>query len=338
MDTRATRLQRQAALRSKYEAAAQGILEAISSEPKKFFSPADLANLGVHLLPFDPLSEEFIQSRKCLFQPLSTDFLAEFFIEDSELMDSDRKALQLLEPASPPDDLSSLLHAAREIFLLLETTYSHLKRKKPKAYLFELVDWEFIACDDDFHEANGFYPYKNHLGIPLWSYLDMMQHCTTKRGKTIIRPHLQLVMGNDAVVKESGLLMGELGPIVQGILARINQPCFKNTSLIPVQIFSFFGPLDGRILQARFYPSGQLVIRASGIYHFTSENQEYLASLFLRYRFSEPRVGDGYEFDVFDVAEESPAGFPDSGEKNPLGSLVLRPASTSSTGKENVAL
>ncbi|OJJ45686.1 hypothetical protein ASPZODRAFT_17135 [Penicilliopsis zonata CBS 506.65] len=307
MDTRANRLRRQAKLRSKYETAAESILESFLLEPKKSFSSCDLARLGIDLMPFDPFDQDFLQSRKCLFKPLPKDVLAEYFIDPSELLDGDHTALKWLEHPSSSVNLSSPLRAAVTIFSYLETTYLHLQRKTPKGYLFEVAKWQFIMCDDDFHDANGFYNHPFPSPMPVWSYLYMMQHCTEQGGKLITLPHLQLIMGNDAVPKENEILPGELGPIVQGILARLNQPDFDHTSLFPVQMLSLFGPRDGRILQARFYPSGRLVIRATQIYRFERHNQDDLATLFLRFWLSEPCIGDEYEFYV---DEESPGGLP----------------------------
>ncbi|OJJ46511.1 hypothetical protein ASPZODRAFT_1968823 [Penicilliopsis zonata CBS 506.65] len=71
-------------------------------------------------------------------------------------------------------------------------------------------------------------------------------------------------------------------------------------------MFSFFGPCHGRILQARFHPSGRLVIRASNIYSFENRKEHHVVDLFLRFWLSEPCFGEEYEFYVNEDSSETP--------------------------------
>lgn len=81
-----------------------------------------------------------------------------------------------------------------------------------------------------------------------------------------------LVICTGAKAKEDELLFAELGPIVQTIQCRFAQKEFENTSLFPVLAISLFDPPHGRLLQARFTPSGNLKVRAAPIHNFTTED------------------------------------------------------------------
>ncbi|OJJ45115.1 hypothetical protein ASPZODRAFT_18025 [Penicilliopsis zonata CBS 506.65] len=272
--TRGGKTRRQAELRAKYEAAVESLMDEISAGDKETFSSLELQNMGVDLIPFDLEDNEFLESYACLFQPRSTEFIADYHVEMSQV--SGQGALSALEfPDFSPDGdklLSTPLKAADQIFM----------------------------GDDPFYEMDGWYPRPfNKTSMPDWEYLKLVQYYSKDLEIVKTIPHVQLFMANEFVVQdnniESALLPGEIGPVAQAIQARLRQTEFQKTSLFPVQVFSFFGPRHGRIIQAHFNPSGRLVMRVSQTYSFERKDED-LARRFLCFRMCQPGAGEKYEF------------------------------------------
>lgn len=69
-------------------------------------------------------------------------------------------------------------------------------------------------------------------GLPIWRAVSTRQWLDEDFKTT--RPHVKLVTQTGAIAKEDELLHGELGPIANAILCRLNQREFENTSLFPV--------------------------------------------------------------------------------------------------------
>lgn len=73
--------------------------------------------------------------------------------------------------------------------------------------------------------------------LPSWRACSICQWLDEDLKAT--RPHIKLVTQTGAIAKEDELLHGELGPIANAILCRLEQPEFNNTSLFPVSIFRY---------------------------------------------------------------------------------------------------
>ncbi|OJJ48981.1 hypothetical protein ASPZODRAFT_23266 [Penicilliopsis zonata CBS 506.65] len=291
-------------LRAKYQAAAESILQRLSLQfTIKAFNSLDLFDLGVDLLLFNPFDEDFLASKKCLFRPLPQGFLADYFVDSSKVLDGACKRLQFPD-YWPPSDPTRLVPVdpTREVYSYLKIHYRCMERKRPKGHLKDLSKWDSIGSvtnpfpklpvvDADYSYER---PYPSPL--PFWDYLLVMQPSTEKGDTVTAMPPIQLIISNNTTAEENELLHGELGPIVQAVHTRLNQPGFEKTSFFPVQVLSLFEPRHGRILQARFQPSGRLVVRASNIWSF--EDKRNVIDLFLRFWVSEPCDAEDYEFSV----------------------------------------
>lgn len=75
-------------------------------------------------------------------------------------------------------------------------------------------------------------PHRNRL--PDWDVPAICEWQNDCDDTETISPHIMLVTCTGAEAKDSELLFGELGPIVQAIRNRLKQKEFEKTSLFPV--------------------------------------------------------------------------------------------------------
>lgn len=74
-----------ACLRDQCNQAVSRLLQAIDSQVKAAYPRDELTNLGVSLELFDPNDKEFINSKACLFKPLSSEALEKYSLVESDL-------------------------------------------------------------------------------------------------------------------------------------------------------------------------------------------------------------------------------------------------------------
>lgn len=141
----------------------------------------------------------------------------------------------------------------------------------------------------------------NRPGLPYWKAKGVREWRENEHDPATARPHIMLLLCTGTEAKEGELIFAELGSIAQTMQRRLAQKEFVETSLFPVLAISLFGPRHGRILQARFTPSGVLKIRASTIHNFVKRDDAPF-SLYLRYLACEPK--DGVEYEFFDEEED----------------------------------
>ncbi|KAJ9265503.1 hypothetical protein DTO212C5_6696 [Paecilomyces variotii] len=269
-------IRKRALLRDKYTQVVSNLLKELNSQAKTAYAHDELTNLGVSLGCFDPSDQKFLNSKACLFKPLS---LKEF------------KEYSLLE--------SELNQGAYQIFEYLDTGYTSLRKKSVDNLDFfdEVSGWDQIKHDNSFLDGGKglLLGLREGRDIPRWGCKAEREWQEDYEDPRTIRPHIMLIICTGAEAKDNELLFGELGPIAQAIRNRLRQKEFEKTSLFPVLAVSLFGPRYGRLLQANFNNSSILEVRSSPIYSFLRKDSAPF-ELFLRYYACEPLDGPEYEF------------------------------------------
>ncbi|KAJ5543216.1 hypothetical protein N7461_009219 [Penicillium sp. DV-2018c] len=272
------------AFEGKYKQAANSIIGELLSRSKPSYTHTELAEFGVSVQSFDPEDPNFTDSEACLFLPLTQRELEEF----KDTFDDDPQ-----DPSHP--EHYHLWDRAQQIITLLELFESYYMKKMDgdTVSIAEASYWDIIKDEDSFCDT----PPDMMLGITLG-------HSTPKSlpHQKTTRPHIKLVTLTSAKAKESELLHGEIGSIANAIQCRVHQPEFRNASIFPVLMLSFFGPRHGRILQAKLDNSGTLKVWSSPIYNFVDSDEKM--KLFVRYNNCKPR--DGREFEPL-LVKDSPS-------------------------------
>lgn len=76
---------KRALLRDKYTQVVSNLLKELNSQAKTAYAHDELTNLGVSLGCFDPSDQKFLNSKACLFKPLSLKEFKEYSLLESEL-------------------------------------------------------------------------------------------------------------------------------------------------------------------------------------------------------------------------------------------------------------
>lgn len=72
-------------LRDKYTQVVSNLLKELNSQAKTAYAHDELTNLRVSLRCFDPSDQMFLDSKACLFKPLSSKEFKEYSLLESEL-------------------------------------------------------------------------------------------------------------------------------------------------------------------------------------------------------------------------------------------------------------
>lgn len=142
-----------AQLRSRYNEAVSNLLQALESEPKAAYSSDKLAELGVVLASFNPDNSSFLESKACLFKPISSTKLEGFSVSRSDLPEGSMYWYNEFDEIY--DDPTHVGHSsfayiirarAEQIFRYLRVYYTSLKKKSGRDVdLFEEFDgWNHI--------------------------------------------------------------------------------------------------------------------------------------------------------------------------------------------------
>ncbi|KAJ9243707.1 hypothetical protein DTO169E5_2622 [Paecilomyces variotii] len=257
---------KRALLRDKYTQVVSNLLKELNSQAKTAYAHDELTNLGVSLGCFDPSDQKFLNSKACLFKPLSLKEFKEYSLLESELNQGACGYYYLRfdkiydDPAKEKNASSSSImwERANQIFEYLDTGYTSLRKKSGDNLDFfdEVSGWDQIKYDNSFLDGGKglLLGLREGRDIPRWGW-----------------------------------------PIAQAIRNRLRQKEFEKTSLFPVLAVSLFGPRHGRLLQANFNNSSILEVRSSPIYSFLRKDSAPF-ELFLRYCACEPLDGPEYEF------------------------------------------
>jgi hypothetical protein len=151
-----------AGLRVKYMEAASQLIQALDSpQAKHAYLTHDLTNLGVSLGFFDPNDQDFLYSKACLFQPLSSEAFGEYSLRESDVEETGWGAISYYlkfdeiydRPVVDVEHLkeslpNSYIVAARaeQIFEHLNILCTHYKKKVKKNLVFfdEATGWDEI--------------------------------------------------------------------------------------------------------------------------------------------------------------------------------------------------
>ncbi|KAJ9205262.1 hypothetical protein C8Q69DRAFT_510514 [Paecilomyces variotii] len=299
-----TSIYERALLRDKYNQALSGLVERLDSQAQAAYGQDELTSLGISLRSFDPYDRNFLNSKACLFRPMTLEEFRKYSFPESELdgggidyyIDFDAS---YDEPANMKNVSPSIIMRERafQTYNYLQVCYVYLRKQigRDDEYLEEITGWSQIKHDNSFWD-NGQRLMYGHRGDFLhWDTYAQREWQDDDDNPETLRPHIILLICTGAEAKDNELLLGELGPIAQAIENRLQQKEFEKTSLFPVLAISLFGPRHGRLLQAHFDKSGILKVLVSPIYSFLSRT-DAPSELFLRYYVSEPQDGPEYEF------------------------------------------
>ncbi|CAG8131313.1 unnamed protein product [Penicillium nalgiovense] len=301
-----------AQLRSRYNEAVSGLLQALKSEPKAAYSSDNLTELGVVLALFNPESSSFLESKACLFKPISSEELEGFSLSRFDLPEGSQYWYNNFDniyhyPTNVQNPSPAYIIGARteQIFRYLRVYYTNLQKSGRDTDFFEEFDgWDGIREGNSLLDGGMGLLYGRCGGVPRWDIRTEREWQEDSNDPETTSPHIMLVAcTTDDTTKADELLFSELGSITQAIRKRLDQKEFEKTSLFPIchQRFlptvaiSFFGPRHGRLLQANYTKSGILKVRVSPIYSFVHE-AEAPFDLFLRYNACDPQDGSEYEF------------------------------------------
>ncbi|KAJ5545432.1 hypothetical protein N7461_007736 [Penicillium sp. DV-2018c] len=292
-------------LRSRYNEAVSDLLQALKSEPKATYSSDNLAELGVELASFNPEDSSFLESKACLFKPISSKELEGFSVSDLDLPEGSRYWYSNFDeiyhhPTNVENASTAYIIKTRadQILRCLRVYYTKLEKKSGRDTVFfdQFDAWNSIQADSSFLDNGMGLLYGRCDGVPRWDVQTEREWQDDPNDSETTSPHIMLVVcTRDDAPKADELLFGELGSITQAIRNRLDQKEFEKTSLFPVLAISFFGPRHGRLLQANFTKSGILKVRASPVYSFVRK-AEARFDLFLRYYACDPQDGPEYEF------------------------------------------
>ena len=146
-------MQKRAESREQCSRAVSRLLQAINSQLKAAYPRDELTNLGVSLEPFDPNDQEFVNSKACLFKPLSSEALEKYSLVESEFcggaLDYYFEFDELYHhPTNMKNVSSSYIMAERadQIFNHLEILHKHyeIKNGKDLEFLDEVSGWDGI--------------------------------------------------------------------------------------------------------------------------------------------------------------------------------------------------
>ena len=146
-------MKKRACLRDQCSQAVSRLLQEIDSQVKAAYPRDELTNLGVSLEPFDPNDQEFVNSKACLFKPLSSEALEEYSLVESELcggaLDYYFEFDELYHhPTNMKNAPASYIMAERadQIFNHLEILHKHyeIKNGKDLDFLEEFSGWDEI--------------------------------------------------------------------------------------------------------------------------------------------------------------------------------------------------
>ncbi|KAJ9302658.1 hypothetical protein DTO271G3_32 [Paecilomyces variotii] len=317
---------KRALLRDKYTQVVSNLLKELNSQAKAAYAHDELTNHGVSLGCFDPSDQKFLNSKACLFKPLSLKEFEEYSLE-SELNQGAYGYYYLGfdkiydDPAKEENASSSRImwQRAHQIFEYLDTGYTSLHKKSGDNLDFfdEVSGWDQIKHDNSFLDGGEGLMLGLRKGryIPRWGCKAQREWQEDNEDPSTIRPHILLIICTGAEAKDNELLFGELGPTAQAIRNRLRQKEFEKTSLFPVLAVSLFGPRHGRLLQANFNNSGILEVRSSPIYSFLRKDSAPF-ELFLRYYACEPLDGPEYEFSDDTQTHQYISPLPGSNVKN----------------------
>ncbi|KAJ5197224.1 hypothetical protein N7449_007703 [Penicillium cf. viridicatum] len=307
-----------AQLRSRYNEAVSDLLQALKSEPKAAYSSDNLTELRVVLASFNPENSSFLESKACLFKPISSKELEEFSLSRFDLPKGSKYWYSDFDeiyhdPTHVENPSSAYIIGARaeQIFRYLRVYYNNLQKKSGRDpdFFEEFDGWNEIRVGNSFLDGGKGLLYGRCGGVPHWDIRAEREWQDDSNDSETTSPHIMLVVcTEDDATKADELLFGELGSITQAIRKRLDQKEFEKTSLFPVLAISFFGPRHGRLLQANFTKSGILKVRVSPIYSFVRK-AEAPFDLFLRYYACDPQDGPEYEF--YSDEEDAPTQAPE---------------------------
>ncbi|CAP79878.1 hypothetical protein PCH_Pc12g02510 [Penicillium rubens Wisconsin 54-1255] len=236
--------EQRARLRSRYNEAASDLLQALKSEPKAAYSSDDLTELRVVLASFNPENSSFLESKACLFKPISSKELEEFSLSRFDLPEGSQYWYNEFdeiynEPTHVENPSSAYIIGARaeQIFRYLRIYYSNLQKKSGR----DLEFFEEFDGWDGIHEGNSFLDggmgllYGRCGGVPRWDIRAQREWQDDPNDSETTSPHMMLVVcTKDDTAKADELLFSELGSITQAIRNRLDQKDFEKTSLFPV--------------------------------------------------------------------------------------------------------
>jgi hypothetical protein len=236
--------EQRAQLRCRYYKAASDLLQALKSEPKAAYSIDDLTRLRVVLASFNPKNSSFLESKACLFKPISSKELEEFSLSRSDLPDGSKYWYNEFdeiyhEPTLAVNTSSAYIIGARaeQIFRYLRIYYSNLQKKSGRNLdFFEQFDgWYEIYEGNSFLDGGKELLYGRCRGVPRWDIRAEREWQEDRNDSETTSPHMMLVVcTEDDTTKADELLFSELGSITQVIRNRLDQKEFEKTSLFPV--------------------------------------------------------------------------------------------------------
>ncbi|KAJ5566877.1 hypothetical protein N7535_006183 [Penicillium sp. DV-2018c] len=252
-------------LRSRYNEAVSDLLQALKSEPKATYSSDNLAELGVDLASFNPEDSSFLESKACLFKPISSKELEGFSVSDLDLPEGSRYWYSNFDeiyhhPTNVENASTAYIIKTRadQIFRCLRVYYTKLEKKSGRDTVFfdQFDAWNSIQADSSFLDNGMGLLYGRCDGVPRWDVQTEREWQDDPNDSETTSPHIMLV----------------------AIRNRLDQKEFEKTSLFPVLAISFFGPRHGRLLQANFTKSGILKVRASPVYSFMDQSTNSIAT------------------------------------------------------------
>lgn len=143
--------QKRASLRDKCNRAVSELIQALDSQAQDAYRSDELTVLGVSLGMFDPNGQDFLNSKACLFEPLSSGALEEYSLLESELnggaLEYYFKFDEIYDhPTNVKNPPSSYIMAERayQIFSHLDILYCHYEKKMGSDLVFlgEVSGWD----------------------------------------------------------------------------------------------------------------------------------------------------------------------------------------------------
>jgi hypothetical protein len=125
-----------AQLRIRYNEAVSDLLQALKSEPKAAYSSDNLTELRVVLASFNPENSNFLESKACLFKPVSPTELEGFSLSKSDLPEGSQYWYcdfdEIYDNPTHVENPSSAYiigKRAEQIFRYLRVYYTKLQKK-----------------------------------------------------------------------------------------------------------------------------------------------------------------------------------------------------------------